>query len=77
MAYFRATRFFYEAASKMEEKFFDEGCRPMGSYNERHDEMYGSIVGQVFTLQSPFTLVASVFVLALITSIVMLLAGLN
>lgn len=76
MGYFEATRFFYDAAAKMEKKFFDEDCRPVASYDKRHDELYNSFSAKFFTLSAPFTLVGSVFAIAAVVSVVALSLGL-
>ena len=69
LGYFRATSFFYEIAARMEEKFFDEDCRPIASYNKEHEEMYGNIWGRVFTLNAPFALIGTLFVVALLVTL--------
>jgi len=75
MGYFRATGFFYEAAAAMEEKFFEEGCRPFAAYHKKHAEWYGSFTGRFLTLNAPFTLVGTVFLLAFVGSLISLLVG--
>jgi hypothetical protein len=67
--YYHATEFFYEVAAKMEEKFFDVDCRPIAAYHKRHGEIYDNIWGKVFTLNAPFTLIGSLFVLALLITL--------
>jgi hypothetical protein len=74
LGYFRATVFFYDAAAKMEEKYFDEDCRPIAAYNRKHEEMYGNIWGRAFTLNAPFALIGTLFVLALLATIWVLFA---
>jgi hypothetical protein len=69
IGYFRATGFFYDVASRMEEKFFAEDCRPIGAYHKRHAEIYDNIWERVFTLNAPFTLIAILFVLALLITL--------
>ncbi len=66
IGYFRATAFFYDKASQMEEKLFDSDYRPIAAYNEKHREIYGNIWGKLFTLNAPFALIGTLFVLALI-----------
>ena len=68
LGYFRATGFFYDMALKMEEKFFSEDCRPIGAYHKKHKEMYENTWGRIFTLNAPFTLIGTLFVVALITA---------
>ncbi len=43
LGYFRATVFFYDMASQIEEKFFSEDCRPIGAYHKKHAVMYANI----------------------------------
>ena len=69
IGYFRATGFFYDVASRMEEKFFDEDCRPISAYHKMHAEIYNNIWRRVFTLNAPFTLIAILFVLALLITL--------
>ena len=67
--YFRAANFFSEVAATMEKKFFDEDCRPMAAYNKEHEEMYGNIWGRMFTLNAPFALIGTLFVVALLVTL--------
>jgi hypothetical protein len=53
----------------MEEKFFEEDCRPVASYNRRHQELYASRREKLLTLNAPFTLVGAMFGVALLVSI--------
>ena len=69
LGYFRATEFFYSSAAKMEEKFFEEPCRPIGMYHKMHEELYDNIWGKTFTLNAPFTLIGTLFVIALFITI--------
>jgi hypothetical protein len=73
VGYFRATVVFYEVAEKMEEKFFDEDCRPIATYNMMHKVLYSSRWSKAFTLNAPFALTGTLFVLALIITILVLL----
>lgn len=75
MGYFSATEFFYRVAARMEEKYFEEGCRPFAAYDKRHDELYKSFAGRFLTLNAPFTLVGAVFLLTAVGSLISLLAG--
>jgi hypothetical protein len=75
LGYFRATGFFYDAAAKMEEKFFSEDCRPIAAYHKRHAEIYGNIWGRIFTLNAPFALIGTLFVFALFTASWILIAN--
>jgi hypothetical protein len=75
MGYFRATTFYHDMAAAMEEKFFEDGCRPFAAYNKKHDELFGSFTGRFLTLNAPFTLVGTIFLLAAIGSLVSLLTG--
>ncbi|MDJ0692407.1 MAG: hypothetical protein QNJ41_28450 [Xenococcaceae cyanobacterium MO_188.B32] len=68
MGYFRATEFFYKAAAKMEERLFEEGCRPFAEYDRKHDEIFGSPIEKLLTLNAPFTLIGAMFGLTLIVS---------
>lgn len=71
MGYFHATEFFYDFAAKMEEHLFEEErYRPIAEYNRKHEVDYGNIWGKVFTLNAPFTLIGSLFVLALVLTII-------
>jgi hypothetical protein len=54
----------------MEQKFFDEGCRPIWAYNKRHEELYASVFSKFFTLNAPFTLIGTLFTLALLADLV-------
>jgi hypothetical protein len=69
LGYFRATSFFYDIAGQMERKLFDEDCRPIATYNLRHDEIYKSWWSRFTTLNAPFTLIGLFFVAALITDV--------
>ena len=66
LGYFRATGFFYNIAAKIEEKFFEEDCRPIAMYNVEHEKVYGNIWGKTFTLNAPFALIGTLFVMALL-----------
>lgn len=68
MGYFRATEVFYRVTAKIEEKFFDEDCRPHSMYQSLHKEMYNNFWGCFFTINVPFTLVGSLFCIALAIS---------
>jgi hypothetical protein len=68
LGYFRATLFFYEAAAKMEAKFFDEDCRPVSAYNKKYDEMYATFWNKFVTTNAPFALIGTLFLLALLTT---------
>lgn len=54
--YWYATKKFYEMASVMEEKLFDEEFRPFQIYDEMHKKKYNCLCSQVFVLYAPFTL---------------------
>ena len=69
LGYFRTTAFFYDAAGQMERKLFDEDCRPIATYNLRHDEIYKGAWSRFTTLNAPFTLIGVFFVAALITDV--------
>jgi hypothetical protein len=66
IGYFRATVFFYNKAAKIEEKLFDPEFRPIEAYNEKHAKLYESIWGKLFTLNAPFALIGTLFILALV-----------
>ncbi len=68
--YFRATEFFYRYAAQIEQKLFDEDCRPITAYDARHGELYKSAWSRMMTLNAPFTLVAALFLFALIDVVV-------
>lgn len=69
LGYFVATKFFYKTAAQMEEKFFEEDCRPIASYNKEHEKIYGNIWNRVFTFNAPFTLIGTLFGVALLVAI--------
>jgi hypothetical protein len=69
MGYFRASEVFSNMAARMEEKFFEEGCRPFGAYDQQHDRLYHSRKGKWLTLDAPFTFVGTMFGLALLVSV--------
>lgn len=69
LGYFRATNSFYKIAADMESKFFEPGNRPIDSYNKEHEKLYSSKWGKTFTLNAPFTLIGTLFGMALLTSI--------
>jgi hypothetical protein len=71
LGYFRAAEFFYEAAAKMEKKFFDEDCRPMAAYDAKHQQLYRSVWARFFTLHAPFTLIAIFFAFALLVDVLL------
>ncbi|MGA9770230.1 MAG: hypothetical protein WBV94_14410 [Blastocatellia bacterium] len=68
LGYLRATWFFYDAAAKIEERFFDEDCRPISAYNNKYEEMYATFWAKFFTLNAPFALIGTLFLLALVTA---------
>jgi hypothetical protein len=71
MGYFRASEFFYQYAAQIEQKLFDEDCRPITAYDARHGELYKSAWSRMTTLNAPFTLVAVLFFSALILDVLM------
>jgi hypothetical protein len=62
-------------ASKIEEKFFSEDCRPIGAYHKRHAELYGNRWERKFTLNAPFAFIGTLFAVALITAAWFLVLG--
>ena len=71
MAYFEAAKHFAESVASMEQKFFDKDCWPMVAYNEIHKKKYDdSAFRRHTTVNAPFILIGTFFVLALIVDIV-------
>jgi hypothetical protein len=70
LGYFRATAFFYDVAARMEQKFFDEDCRPITAYNIWKAELYEGAWARFTILYAPFTLIGLLFVAALIADVV-------
>jgi hypothetical protein len=69
MAYFRAAEFFYGEAAKMEQRFFDEDCRPISAYDKFHKEKYASFCSKFFTLNAPFTLICTLCTIAFLADL--------
>lgn len=70
LGYLRATTFFYEVAARIEQKFFDEDCRPITDYNNKWKELYKGAWAKFSILNAPFTLIGLLFVAALIVDVV-------
>ncbi len=62
LGYFNATGFFYDLASKMEQELFDEGFRPINAYHTFHEKKYSGLLGKLFTLNAPFTLIGLAYI---------------
>jgi hypothetical protein len=66
--YYRATRFFYMLAAQIEKKFFEEDCQPIAIYREEREKIYRSPWEKILTVNAPFILIGTLFLLALIIS---------
>ncbi|NET57117.1 MAG: hypothetical protein F6K47_13415 [Symploca sp. SIO2E6] len=67
--YFKTTENFYESVAKMEEKFFEEDCRPFATYLQLYRKIYGNIWNIFLRINATFTLVGSLFFIAFIISL--------
>lgn len=70
--YFRATQFFYETASQIEELFASKDCRPLSKYMVANRDMHSNLWSIFLTINVPFTLIGCLFLIAFIASILRL-----
>jgi hypothetical protein len=68
--YYKTAFFFYQSAGQIEEKYFDGGWRPCAALGRYYAATDTSLKSRFLTDNAPFTLIGTMFGLALVASII-------